>query len=155
MKSHFKRRVVEVAKKNLKFDFKIDQSVKDQLSPERLKEARRNAATAAAIAWADETKEIVREDNHIDTSLYINSIGYLTDIPAQDKTGKDSRTATQNDVVHELIEDADTTILLTGSGVSYAEILEKRYNIMARGLDRASERMDRVAQVQIQKTLDL
>jgi len=144
-----------VAKKNLKFDFKIDQSVKDQLSPERLKEARRNAVTAAAIAWADETKEIVREDDHIDTSLYINSIGYLTDIPAQDKTGKGSRTAIQNDVVHELIEDADTTILLTGSGVSYAEILEKRYNIMARGLDRASERMDRVAQVQIQKTLDL
>ncbi|MED4392530.1 hypothetical protein P4699_20400 [Priestia aryabhattai] len=144
-----------MAKKNLKFDFKIDQSVKDQLSPERLKEARRNAATAAAIAWADETKEIVREDDHIDTSLYINSIGYLTDIPAQDTTGKGSRTATQNDVVHELIEGADTTILLTGSGVSYAEILEKKYNIMARGLDRASERMDRVAQVQIQKTLDL
>ncbi|MCR8865052.1 hypothetical protein NQ109_19170 [Priestia megaterium] len=144
-----------MAKKNLKFDFKIDESIKEALSPEKLKEARRNAVTAAGMAWADETKEIVREDDHIDTSLYINSIGYLTDIPAQDKTGKGSRAATQNDVVHELIEGADTTILLTGSGVSYAEILEKRYNIMARGLDRASERMDRVAQVQIQKTLDL
>jgi hypothetical protein len=146
---------MKVARKSLKFDFKIDDSIKEALSPEKLTEARRNAVTAAGMVWADETKEIVREDDHIDTSLYINSIGYLTDIPAQDKTGKGSRTATQNDVVHELIEGTDTTILLTGSGVSYAEILEKKYNIMARGLDRASERMDRVAQVQIQKTLDL
>ena len=124
-------------------------------NPELLREARKRAVEAAGMVWADETKKVTMEDDHIDTSLYINSIGYVTNYPEHNHTGKGKRHATQEDVVYELEETSDSTTLSIGSNVSYAAVLEKRYNLMARGLDRARPRMQTVADFQIKKTLNL
>ncbi|MBJ4320935.1 hypothetical protein JGD85_24520, partial [Salmonella enterica subsp. enterica serovar Typhimurium] len=102
----------------------------------------------------DEAKEVTQEDNHIDTSLYINSIGYLTNIPYTNKSGKGERDATEADVVHELTEGEAKTNLEIGSDVSYASHLENRYNIMARALDRAEPRMQQVAETQVRLILE-
>lgn len=122
--------------------------------PGKLKEARQKAVEAAGMVWADEAKEVTQEDNHIDTSLYINSIGYLTSIPYTNKSGKGERDATEADVVHELTESETKTNLEIGSDVSYASHLENRYNIMARALDRAEPRMQQVAETQVRLILE-
>ncbi|WP_342761988.1 hypothetical protein [Bacillus sp. BR3(2024)] len=122
--------------------------------PGKLKEARQKAVEAAGMVWADEAKEVTQEDNHIDTSLYINSIGYLTNIPYTNKSGKGERDATEADVVHELTESEAQTTLEIGSDVSYASHLENRYNIMSRALDRAEPRMQQVAETQVRLILE-
>ena len=111
--------------------------------PAKLKKARREAVEVAGMVWSDETKAITREEDHIDTSLYINSIGYSTGSPSDPKW--------------DLSEGSDKTKLTVGVGssVHYAEHLEKRYNLMARGLDRAKSRIgDQVANA-VRRNLDL
>jgi Bacteriophage HK97-gp10, putative tail-component len=110
--------------------------------PERLKEARERAVTAMGMTWADGAKRITRDDNHIDTGLYINSIGYNTGAPAS-----------EDDTIFELTHSGDETNLKIGSGVHYAPYLEKRYNIFARALDTEHDNMMRVGRVQIERTL--
>lgn len=139
----------------MQFNINLDKKALDfkNKNPELLKEARKRAVEAAGMVWADSTKRVTQEDDHIDTSLYINSIGYVTNFPEQNKSGQGKRAATQQDVVYELTETPDTTTLEIGSNVEYAALLEKKYNLMARGLDRARPRMETVANFQIQKTL--
>lgn len=144
-----------MARNGLNFNFQLDPAIQGQFSDAQLKEARIRAVEAAGMAWADETKEITREDNHIETSLYINSIGYVTDFPHDPNDKKGKRQATEADVIYEVSEGDDKTTLKIGSAVSYAEILEKRYNLMARGLDRAEPRMKQVADTQIKRTLGI
>jgi len=142
-------------KDNLKFDINISQDLYEWADPRKLREARKNAVTAAGIVWADETKELTREEDHIDTSLYINSIGYVTNFPDTNKSGQGSRQATESDVINELEENPDSTVLSIGSAVEYADDLEKRFALMARGLDRAEQRMNQVSDYQIKKTLGI
>ena len=96
---------------------------------------------AAGMAWADEAKQITRDEDHIDTGLYINSIAVSTGSPSQP--------------IWELQEGANTTTLTAGADVEYAESLEKRYSIFARGLDVGKTRMQRVAETQVKNTLGL
>ncbi|MGM9926032.1 MAG: hypothetical protein ACI35R_17440 [Bacillus sp. (in: firmicutes)] len=110
-------------------------------APSKMKEAREKAVHAAGMVWADETKEVTREDDHIDTSLYINSIGYSTGSPSQP--------------LYQMLGNNNESALNIGADVSYAEHLERRYNIMARGLDRSEDRMGRVAEAQIKRVLNL
>ncbi|MGG1571598.1 hypothetical protein [Fictibacillus sp. NRS-1165] len=145
-----------MAGRSMKYEFRVGKTTTEYFTkkaPEKLREARSRAVQAAGMVWADETKSVTREDGHIDTSLYVNSIGYVTDYPDTNKSGKGKRVATEEDVVYELSESDDQSRLIIGSNVEYAEILEKRYNLMARGLDRAEDRMRRVAETQIHKTL--
>ena len=121
-------------------------------NPEKGKEARLKAVEAAGMVWADETKELVQAEDHIDTSLYINSIGYVTEYP-DDPNGSGKIHAGQDDVIYEVEEEDDLTRLRIGSAVSYAEHLEKRYSLMARGLDIAKPRMRKVSKYQIEKIL--
>lgn len=144
-----------MARSGMNFNFQIDPALQERFSDGQMKEARKRAVEAAGMVWADETKEVTREDDHIDTSLYINSIGYVTNFAADPNSEKGSKQATESDVIHELIEEDDRTTLQIGSAVSYAEVLEKRYNLMARGLDRAEPRMKLVADAQIKRTLGL
>lgn len=145
-----------MAKSDITFQVQMDKKTVDyfkQTAPEKLQLARRRAVEAAGMAWADTAKEITRDDNHIDTSLYINSIGHVTDIPPTNKSGKPGRNAMEGDVIYELNEGEDRTILVIGSAVSYATHLEKKYNIFGRALDTAKGRMESVSQTQIQQTL--
>lgn len=145
-----------MAKSDITFQVQMDKKTVDyfkQTAPEKLQLARKRAVDAAGIVWADTAKEITRDDNHIDTSLYINSIGHLTDIPPTNKSGKPGRKATEADVTYEIEESTDKTILTIGSAVSYAAHLEKKYNIMARALDTGQGRMKELAEIQIQQTL--
>ncbi|WP_237648706.1 hypothetical protein [Sediminibacillus terrae] len=130
---------------DIKFDMKIDRKAYDYFRrefPEKLGEARKNMVEAAGKVWADEAKLITRNDDHIDTGLYVNSIGYNTGSPASEA-----------DVLHQLDEGSSKTVLSTGSNVSYATELEKRYNILARALDDAEDRMGKVAETQAKRTL--
>lgn len=122
---------------------------------ERLTEARLKAVEAAGMVWSDTTKELTRNEDHIDTSLYVNSIGYITNTPATNKSGKGEKQATQDDVIYDIKEESDKTALKIGSNVSYAEHLEKRFSLMARGLDIAKPRMKAVADFQVKKALGL
>lgn len=142
-------------KDNLKFNIDISQDLYEWADPKKLKKARSKAVEAAGVVWADETKELTQVENHIDTSLYINSIGYVTNFPDTNKSGQGSRQATQADVIHELEESPDTTTLRIGSAVSYADDLEKRFALMNRGLDKAKPRMSQVADYQVKKALGL
>lgn len=140
-----------MAKSGMNFDFTMPTELIDQFSEKKMKEARHKALEAAGMVWADETKEIVMEDDHIDTSLYVNSIGYVTNFAGK----KDGPQATVADVVHEMTDQHGKTTLAIGSSVAYAAALEKRYNLMARGLDRAQDRMNRVADHQIKTILKI
>ncbi len=134
-----------MAKQVSGFEMNIDKTLEEYLSqvaPEKLKEARRNAVTAMGMAWADQAKLITRAEGHIDTGLYINSIGYVTGNPA-----------TSDDVLYHLYESGQLTRLEIGSNVHYAESLEKRYNIFGNALDSAMPRMQTVAQFQVKKSL--
>lgn len=110
-------------------------------APQKLVEARKRAVEAAGMAWADEAKGITRAEDHIDTGLYINSIAVATGSPAQP--------------LWELREGPNRTFLTAGADVEYADSLEKRYSIFARGLDVAKDRMQRVAETQVKNTLGL
>lgn len=136
-----------MANGSMNFNFQMDQSILRNFDDTQMKVAREKAVEAAGMVWADETKEIVREDNHIDTGLFVNSIGYVT-------TGG-TVPASEDDVVNEMTSDRDKTTLKIGSSVAYAAPLEKKYNLMARGLDRAQDRMQQVAEHQLKRGLRL
>lgn len=141
-----------MAKGDISFQVQMDKKAVDffkKEAPEKLRLARRRAVEAAGMVWADEAKQITRDDDHILTGLYINSIGYLTSVPGKEA----GREATQSDVIYELTEEQERTVLAIGSGVEYAAVLEGRYNIFARAMDTAQDRMQKVAQTQIQTTL--
>ncbi|MGP4063089.1 hypothetical protein [Halobacillus sp. H74] len=135
-----------MAKGSLKVDITLDSRARNFFdnAPEKLAEARKNVVEACGMVWADEAKKITRNENHVDTSLYVNSIGYVTGSPAS-----------QSDVINELNESGAETTLKTGSAVEYAASLEKRYGIMARGLDVSEGRMNTVAKAQVKKALNL
>lgn len=99
--------------------------------PDKLQKARRECVEAAGMIWSDETKDVTRREDHIDTGLYINSIGYRSD-PA--KPSDPEWDLTQNKDVTELV-------VGTGSSVTYAAALEKRYGLMAKGLDASTNRI--------------
>lgn len=127
------------------FEMNIDKTLNDYLknaAPDQLKAARQKAVTAMGMVWADQAKTITRAEGHIDTGLYINSIGYVTGSPA-----------TNEDVFYEMYESAQLTRLYIGSNVEYAEDLEKRYNIFGNALDTGMPRMQRVAETQVKKSL--
>lgn len=110
-------------------------------APQRLIEAREKAVHAMGMVWADETKDLTRAENHIDTGLYINSIGYSTGSPSSP--------------FYEMQQDRNQHTLLIGADVAYAESLEKRFGLMARGLDISKSRMKKVAEAQVRKSLEL
>lgn len=139
--------------KQLSLDFEIDYRFVTQ-NLEKLKEARKKSVEAMGMVWSDETKELTRNEDHVDTGLYINSIGYVTNTPGTNKSGQGERAATEADVIYDL-QEGDKTTLIIGSNVGYAESLEKRFSLMARGLDRAEPRMKTVAQTQVKKVFDL
>lgn len=128
---------------DISFDMKLDSRAKQffQDAPQKLVEARKKAVEAMGMVWADTAKSITRSENHIDTGLYINSIGYSTGSPSNP--------------LYDLQEGRNKTELKTGANVEYAESLEKRYAIMARGLDTGKSRMTRVAETQVKNTLGL
>lgn len=134
-------------KDNLSIKIELDSRARnffERQAPQRLTEARKNAVEACGKVWADEAKDITTNENHIVTGLYVNSIGYVTGSPAS-----------QADVVHQLQQSSDKTVLTTGSAVDYAATLEKRYAIMARALDVSEQRMNTVANAQVKKALKL
>lgn len=140
------------------FNVKLDRRALDFFrseAPEKLKEARKRAVEAAGMIWSDETKQITRDEGHVDTSLYINSIGYVTNMPSTNKSGKGERNASQADVIYNLEENQSKTTLKIGSNVEYAEDLEKRYHLMARGLDVAKPRIRENAERVVKNTLGL
>lgn len=129
----------------MNFNLKIDKKTAkyfQKTMPHKLTEAKNRAVEAMGKVWADETKELTRNEGHIQTGLYVNSIGYNSGSPASD-----------GDVIHKIVDQNGKTILETGSNVAYAGFLEKKYNLMARGLDVSSERMQKVAKTQIKDTL--
>ncbi|WP_161788359.1 HK97 gp10 family phage protein [Heyndrickxia coagulans] len=129
----------------MNFNLKIDKKTAkyfQKTMPHKLTEAKNRAVEAMGKVWADETKELTRNEGHIQTGLYVNSIGYNTGSPASD-----------GDVIHKIVDKNGKTILETGSNVAYAGYLEKKFNLMARGLDVSSNRMQKVAKTQIKDTL--
>lgn len=109
--------------------------------PNKLVDARKNAVHAAGMVWADETKDITTNENHVDTGFYVNSIGYSTGSPS--------------DPLYEMDEGKDITRLMIGANVPYASVLEKRYSLMARGLDVSKSRIQTVTTAQVKTTLGL
>lgn len=134
-----------MAKENLKIMIELDKQAERYFNsfPTKLVKARKEVVETAGKIWADETKSITREEDHIDTGLYVNSIGYATGSP--------------NDPQWDLKESGSKTVLTagTGSSVSYAAALETRYNLMARGLDRAKPRFEKVLGNVVKKNLEL
>lgn len=110
-------------------------------APQKLVEAKKKAVESAGMVWADEAKGITRAEDHIDTGFYVNSIGYSTGSPSNP--------------LYELQEGSGKTTLRIGADVEYAATLEKRYSIMARGLDVGQSRMRQVAETQVKNTLGL
>lgn len=138
--------MILLAKKNTDINFEITMDKRaiewfTQAAPKQLQEAKKNAVHAMGIVWSDESKSITREDDHIDTGLYVNSIGYATGSP--------------NSPLYEMSEETEKTELVIGADISYASALEKRYNIFARGLDLSHDRMEKVAAIQVKRTLNL
>ncbi|MBO0962343.1 HK97 gp10 family phage protein [Neobacillus sp. MM2021_6] len=128
-------------KVQMKIDAKAMSYFKSKL-PHKLQEARKKAVEAAGMVWADEAKEITTQDDHIDTGLYVNSIGYVTGSPA-----------TSSDVINDVSDRGSKTTLKIGSNVAYAGHLEKHFNIMGRALDSSEKRIKKVGQEQIKRTL--
>lgn len=134
-----------MAKEDVKFEVELDKRAKDFFMrfPARMDKVKDQVVEAAGKVWADETKAITREENHIDTGLYINSIGYSTGSPSDPQWEKSKRGS-----VTQLVAG-------TGSSVTYAAALEKRYALMARGLDRGKPRMQTVIQGIVKKNLEI
>jgi hypothetical protein len=129
----------------------VDVTVNASEIEAKFKQARKQVVEASGIVWADAAKRITRDDDHIDTGLYINSIGYLTNFPAQNKNDRTAQ-ATEGDVLYELDESqSGRTTLSLGSNVEYAEELEKRYNIFGRALDASQDRIQVVSTEQVKK----
>lgn len=137
--------MISIAKENVRFEVELDKRARVffERFPARMEKAKREVVEAAGMAWADETKSITREENHIDTGLYINSIGYSTGSPSDPQWEVSKRGG------------ATQLVAGTGSSVTYAAALEKRYALMARGLDRAKPRMQKVVDAVIKKNLEL
>ena len=134
-----------MAKEDVKFEVELDKRAKDFFMrfPARMDKVKDQVVEAAGKIWADETKEITTQEDHIDTGLYVNSIGYSTGSPSDPKW--------------DLSENENGTKLTVGVGssVDYAEVLEKRYNLMARGLDRSKGRIESQIGHVIKRNLDL
>lgn len=131
------------------YQFAIDSKLADYMQatqPENLRRGREKAVEAMGMVWADTAKAYTRSEKHIDTGLYINSIGYVTHFP-------NKKQATQNDVIHTITNSQNITHLDIGSNVDYAIHLEKRFSIFATALDMALPRMELVASTQISKVL--
>lgn len=134
-----------MAKTGVRIQIELDKQAERYFNsfPTKLVKARKEVVETAGKIWADETKSITREEDHIDTGLYINSIGYSTGSPSDPQWNvKESKSKT-------------TLTAGTGSSVSYAAALETRYNLMARGLDRAKPRFERVLGNVVQRNLEL
>ncbi|WP_170289789.1 HK97 gp10 family phage protein [Cytobacillus depressus] len=112
-------------------------------APQKLETAKKRVVEASGMVWADRAKSITREENHIDTGLYINSIGYST---GGSPSGKP---------INEIQNEGNQTVLKIGADVAYAIYLEKSYAIFARALDTSQERMQNVAATQVINTLGL
>lgn len=128
----------------IKINIDIDQRALDwfqRKAPQRLTQAKEKSVEAAGMVWADGAKSITRREDHIDTGLYINSIGYSTGSPSSP--------------INEMRSSRNKTVLKIGADVAYAQVLEKRYAIMARALDTSESRMRNVAMTQIRNTLGL
>lgn len=139
---------------DMNFNLKIDKKTANYFKrtmPHKLTEAKNRAVEAMGKVWTDETKLLTRNEGHIQTGLYVNSIGELTNYGPTE--GNEAVPATKNDVIHEIVDSGGKTILKIGSNVAYAGYLEKKFNLMARGLDISSERMQKVAKTQIKETL--
>lgn len=134
-----------MAKKDgIQFNVDIDQNALDffqREAPQKLVEARTAAVEAMGMVWADRAKRITREEDHIDTGLYVNSIGYST--------------GSNSEPLYELESGMDKTSLRIGADLSYAGTLEKRYAIFARALDTSEDRMKNVAETQVKNILQL
>lgn len=103
-------------------------------NPTTWQKARERTVEAMGRVWADQSKQITRDDHHIDTGAYINSIGYPTSYvgPNGQEVGR---------IIHDSQSEGNKSSIKMGSGVVYAQYLEKRYNIFARGLDAALDDM--------------
>lgn len=134
-----------MAKTGVRIQIEIDKRAESYFKtfPNKLVKARKEVVETAGKIWADETKSITREENHIDTGLYVNSIGYSSGSPS--------------DPQWDLKEGGSKTTLTagTGSSVSYAVFLEGRFNLMARGLDRAKPRFEKVLGNVVKRNLEL
>lgn len=97
-----------------------------------------DAVEAMGMVWADNAKLLTRNDKHIDTGAYVNSIAYATSFPGK------SGMVEVGPVINEKKALAMIQQLTLGSGVSYAVYLEKRYNLFARSLDASLSEMRRV-----------
>jgi hypothetical protein len=129
----------------MKFKLNIDKKTMryfQKTMPGKFGTAKKKAVQAAGMVWADQAKEITRNEGHIDTGLYVNSIGYKSGSPT-----------TEADVMNEIVDQHGKTVLRIGSNVAYASHLEKRFNIMADALDQSKDRMNKVANEQIKRTL--
>lgn len=145
-----------MAKSEISFKVQIDADAYaffQKEAPEKLATARQKAVEATGMVWADEAKRLTRDENHIDTGLFVNSIGYKTNFPAIGKSGRPARSVTDEDIVYEISETSDATTLAIGSNVEYAIFLEERYQIMARALDVAEPRIQQVVEFQVKKAL--
>lgn len=114
--------------------------------PKRLQKGRKAAVKAQGMVWADKAKLITRADGHIDTGLYVNSIGYKTNIAGPNG-------ALQGEPILIDLEYPGVSTLRVGSSVGYASVLEARYNIMARAFDAAKDDMLTVGVAQTRKHL--
>lgn len=128
--------------------FSFDKDVIDFFScfGDKLDKARMDVVDAAGVVWADSAKLITQADQHIDTGAYVNSIGYATNFsgPNGSEVGK---------VIHDVQDEKTSTILTLGSGVDYAESLEKKFNIFARALDESQDDITKVSTAIVKKTL--
>jgi hypothetical protein len=109
--------------------------------PGHLQKVRKAAVEAAGDVFINNTKQMVQAEDHVDTALFINSIGKLSDYPAVYKTGRRGRAATASDVIYQLEETNSKTRLSVGSRVPYAGILEAKYNMFARSADQSMDGM--------------
>lgn len=133
-------------KKNIGFAF--DSKAREFMKgfESKLEEGRENATEAMGMVWADEAKMITLNERHVDTSAYVNSIGYETGFSGKEGT-------VVGEVIHDMKSEQNKTILNVGSGVAYAAALEKKYSILARALDNSIEDMNEVGAAQVRKAL--
>lgn len=111
--------------------------------PGALDQMKQNAVEAAADVFIMNTKEMVQREDHVDTALFINSIGKLSDYPGVYKTGRRGRAATAFDVVYNLNKEGGKVTLEVGTNVPYAGILERRFSIFARSADQSMQGMNK------------
>lgn len=133
-------------KSGFKFDKKSQKFI-DEFE-DRLETAREKSAEAMGMVWADNSKLITLNEKHVQTGAYVNSIGYASNF-----SDKDGNQGGVGQIIHDMNNETHKTVLTLGSGVEYAEVLEKKYNIMARGLDSSLDDMNVVGTAQVKKVL--